>query len=237
MRKISKDGEPPEYLEQFVKKQTSVGYDILYENFNAKTALLEVLIAEQEGLCAYTGESLTLENAHNEHLKPQARCLQEVKEAGLKPGEIDACDLHYENIVAAFTVEGVNPYGAYAKGDWYQPEVFVSPIDEDCEEAFQYTANGRVDVNDNAPRPDAARETINQLRLDGNGEGGGKLVNDRQGYLEGLLFETNEIGELTGELIPDEKREVLRDRMSRVDSDGLLKRFAFVVSSVLEDLS
>jgi hypothetical protein len=117
MRKISKDGEPPECLKQFLRKQTSVGYDILYENFDGKTALLEILITEQKGLCAYTGESLTLENAHNEHLKPQSRCLQEVKEAGLKPGEIDACDLHYENIVVAFTVEGVNPYGAYAKGD------------------------------------------------------------------------------------------------------------------------
>jgi len=237
MRRILKTYSMPECLGVYTLAQTKMGVNILYEYFDQKVDLLQILIDEQYGLCAYTGESLTLTNAHNEHLKPQSRCLQEVKEAGLKPGEIDACDLHYENIVVAFTVEGVNPYGAYAKGDWYQPEVFVSPIDADCEEAFQYTLEGQIDVRDEAPRPDAARETIDKLRLNGNGKGGGVLVDNRRGYLEGLLFEIDETtGDVTGELLPQEELERLHRTMSTVDVNGCLKRFAFVVLSVLEDL-
>lgn len=145
-------------------------YEALRREAGALTAVEDGLLAEQGGICAYTGHriSITPANAqtgnvrdvdfHIEHLLPQ------------NPPAIYGQDADYQNLVACWPRPscGFEPaYGARKKGNWPSPAeqpFFVSPLREDCFSRFIFNHRGEISPTNNGDH--AAVRTIAMLGLD-----------------------------------------------------------------------
>ena len=151
--------EEPQFLTDFKNKYPKKDYDSK-EFAEYRPALKSELIKEQKGLCAYCCGRITDAKAHNEHIEPR------------NPGK-DASNrsLDYTNIVASCN----NPETCgIKKENHYDPEQFVSPLDENCEEQFSYYANGDI-VGD--------QYTIDQLNLNAY-----ELKNARKSVIKQLQY-------------------------------------------------
>lgn len=107
---------------------------------------------EQGFICCYCEASITHEDCHIEHFRPRRfRRLQ----------------LDYSNLHCSCQRElsaGEPPHCGYAKGDWFDHTLLVSPMASDCENRFRFTGAGVI-----LPRRDddaGAKTTIRRLRLD-----------------------------------------------------------------------
>jgi len=126
MREISPQPEPMAFTQWRAGSQNDInyGYDLIPGEL--KGQIKEALIAEQRGLCAYTGIRIDSSLSHIEHLLPQAHWRQ---------GEEDVA---YGNMVACFPApnSGYVAYGALRKGNWpsrAERHLFVSPRSAGCE--------------------------------------------------------------------------------------------------------
>jgi hypothetical protein len=160
-----------------------------YQHFTRTSQLRDLLILEQNGLCAYTGTGIDHRlvprapqteghsfRPHIEHLKSQRQCREELEARGGVFGR-DLCeDLSYSNLVAALEVVGTpsEHFGAVAREDRPLP---IIPTDPACSTAFLYAQTG--EVLGNTP---AARATIEALKLDHP-----TLNAWRSGAIQGLL--------------------------------------------------
>jgi uncharacterized protein (TIGR02646 family) len=155
MRKIRKS-HPPASLRNWIAANRDLpnfNYDAL--PVGVKADLKEKLISEQGFLCAYTGREIQDNASHIEHLKPQSMTIDE-------PGK----DVDYRNVVACFPVDGGDVscgYGAPVKGGWWDEDLFVSPLDDDCNRRFSFTWHGKVRANPKTHH--AAETTIKRLGL------------------------------------------------------------------------
>jgi uncharacterized protein (TIGR02646 family) len=170
MRKIRKT-HPPASLRNWI----AANRDLPNFNYDAlpaavKADLKEHLLAEQGFLCAYTGRGVEDGDSHIEHLKPQNRC---------DPGE----DVKYRNLVACFPVDGGDVsygYGAPVKAGWWSENLFLSPLEEDCDRRFLFTWAGKIRAN---PKEHAAaKTTIDRLALNNRG-----LVSLRRSAIKGFF--------------------------------------------------
>lgn len=120
-----------------------------------RTAIKARLLAEQGGLCCYTGRKITLQGSHIEHLKPQSLCT-------------DHEDTDYQNMLAAHPSSDPGiphcAYGAHARTNWYDALLFVHPLRPNCEQRLRYRDDGRVTPH--SQDDEGAVETIRKLRLD-----------------------------------------------------------------------
>ena len=91
-----------------------------------KQSLRKHLIETQIGLCGYCCRVITMDNSHNEHIKPQDGYAQ--------------LSMDYENLIAS--CNHGNTCGK-AKKNKYDKR-FVSPIDDDCEEHFKFANDGSI---------------------------------------------------------------------------------------------
>jgi uncharacterized protein (TIGR02646 family) len=144
-------------------------YASLRQSPHVLEAVEDGLLAEQGGLCAYTGHRIILTPAnpqtgtnrevdfHIDHLTPQTHC---------RHGQ----DATYENLVACWPRPncGFEPaYGARKKDQWpspAEPGLFVSPLRPDCSTRFRFDHRGKIEpahANDQA-----AQTTIDRLGLD-----------------------------------------------------------------------
>ena len=157
MRTIDQQLEPTAYAEwraaSQVRDEVNYGYDLLPGNlrYEVKAAL----IADQRGLCAYTGIGINADRSHIEHLIPQSHCVR-------GEGDVD-----YANMAACYPAPGDPwiPFGAVFKANWPSPaeaHLFVSPRSVGCEGRFLFSIRGVISVpaNDNA-----AEETVKRLGL------------------------------------------------------------------------
>jgi len=163
MRKIEKRPEPAELSRWRAANQADAagaginfGYDALRQASAVTARLLDSLLAEQGGLCAYTGRRIDHGSAHVEHLIPQAHCAR---------GE----DVAYHNMVACWPQPNGphGEFGAHVKGSWpnrQQTALFVSPLSNGCEARFAFNQRGEVKAA--TPGDRAAKETIKRLSLD-----------------------------------------------------------------------
>ncbi len=164
MRRIEKREEPETLRHWRAENQAepegagiNYGYDALRQDHEATGEVLRSLVAEQGGLCAYTGARITPETSHIEHLKPQAHC---------ERGE----DAAYGNMIACWPRPNCGfeaAFGAHAKKDWpdrTEQHLFVSPLTDGCEQRFRFDRHGEM----SAANPDdaAADTTIAKLNLD-----------------------------------------------------------------------
>jgi uncharacterized protein (TIGR02646 family) len=173
MRYISKRDETPECLAKFIADQQGAGVNLCYNAFRDKRQLLEHLLQEQGGICAYTGVGLddrlpkpsenTAFEAHIEHLKSQAECRRELKAQGKIFEQDLGEDLEYNNMAAALLVRAPHKeqFGASIRGDKRIP---ILPTHENCAARFQFDAGGRVRGRDE--KDEDAEVTICVLKLD-----------------------------------------------------------------------
>jgi uncharacterized protein (TIGR02646 family) len=149
----------------------AAGTECNYESLRRDPAILEAvedaLVAEQGGLCAYTGQRVRITAAnqasgvarqvdmHIEHLVPQTHCVY---------GQ----DADYANIVACWPRpnRGFEPsYGARYKGEWPSPAeqaLFISPLQHNCSTRFTFDRRGKIGFSGGDT---AAEQTIKRLGL------------------------------------------------------------------------
>ncbi|HEX7379674.1 MAG TPA: hypothetical protein VF278_21300 [Pirellulales bacterium] len=161
MRTIEPRTEPADYAQWRAASRGDInyGYDLIPTDLRLR--LKAALIAEQGGICAYTGIGINNAHSHIEHLIPQSHCA---------PGEVDVA---YNNMVACFPgrEDRYVPFGALKKANWPSPEeqhLFVSPRSAGCEGRFQFSIRGVISVNadDAAARVTAERLGLNARRLE-----------------------------------------------------------------------
>lgn len=186
MRRIRKQPEPTSLI-QFKAKANQ---DWLPEWSNLSTdvkhELHAALMAEQGFICCYCEMRIKVGSSHPEHIHPRSRDPVEKQ-------------LDYENLLASCGRESTERrdrsqpvlprHCGICKADWYDQSKFVSPLDDDCEECFRYTADGQIGPS--ASRPIAAKETITRLALDID-----KLRAMRRAALDAVLDPLPEPGEI-----------------------------------------
>ncbi|MGP0063615.1 MAG: hypothetical protein ACLQGP_08475 [Isosphaeraceae bacterium] len=230
MRYIVKSADPPASIREWLDAQLPVGLNLDYASFNDKPQLRRELIAEQYGLCAYTGTPIDdrlggyhdanlVFQAHIEHVKPRSVCKAELTARGGIPGR-DLCeDMDHRNLVAALEVRRNPParpeiFGAAAHGDEVLP---VTPLQPGCEERFQFDENGGIHGLD-----EPAGKTIDLLKLDH-----ATLIGWRRGAIAGFFPPDLELtrAEIEG----------LVERLAQA-TDGRLPEFSFCIHSYARSL-
>jgi uncharacterized protein (TIGR02646 family) len=159
MRKIEKEVEPKALTEWRCKFASDVNFGYQLLPGTVRDEVKEALMREQGWLCAYSGQPIDMTTSHVEHLFPQDHCSKEESVA-------------YQNMVACFPGPNSSScgYGATVKANWPSAEerpLFVSPLTEDCESRFKFSARGKISPTQ--PSDEAASETIRRLKLDNKG--------------------------------------------------------------------
>ena len=155
MRHIQKRNEPQSLTQWRAAYQNDPNFGYLLIEASLRREIRQALVAEQGGLCAYTGRRINEASCHIEHPKPQAHCMN---------GE----DVSFANMLSCVPAPNAPglPYGAHKKGAWpdaTEEALFVSPLRPGCEERFSFTLNGEIKSSD--PADAAATKTIDQLGL------------------------------------------------------------------------
>ena len=209
MRTIQK-GKECKALRTWKSSNAKSPQNIHYDNLSGgvKTAMLEKLVKEQGGLCAYTMKRIASKNgtwqAHIEHILPRS----------LHPGQSVA----WGNLLACVPQPGVScDYGAKRK-DAYDPaqEPFVNPMLGGVSNQFRFYEDGRVEG-----LTPAARATVDEkvLHLDHI-----YLVNDRKGKIKGAL-----------DLKPTAAKARQRaQELRKADLNGNFEPYCEAVAQVLE---
>ena len=150
MKRISK-GNAPVFWDSYIRRHPNHKYADLDRTAEGKTVRSELrkhLAKEQMNICCYCCCQLSPDKTHNEHIKPESK--------------YDRLTMEYENIVASCT-QGKNTTRftcGMKKGDDYDEYLFVSPLEENCEDHFIFYSNGSIDSN-----TDQGKYTISLLGL------------------------------------------------------------------------
>lgn len=172
MRTIQKSRPPDKLVEWIATYRTDpeFGYDMMRRFPEVTASVTSSLLAEQGGLCAYTGMPINEERCHIEHMLPQ--CYSPTGQREPQGAEEESCrgrDVDYQNMVACYPRPNHHsqiPYGAHEKGNWPSPaeeDRFVKPTQDDCEARFLFDRRGRIST---PPGDERAAETCQRLRLD-----------------------------------------------------------------------
>ena len=167
MRRIV-DQQPPAELINWTAQQRVAGIYFSFETLgrvligekerDVKAAILSQRLNDQGYLCAYTLRRISENTAHLEHIIPRT-----VSYAANRPEET----VTYRNILACFPKNGGDTshgYGAPVRRDL---PLAVSPCEEQCERAFHYQRNGKVEPgfptghNDYEPIRQQIEDTLN----------------------------------------------------------------------------
>jgi uncharacterized protein (TIGR02646 family) len=215
MRKIHKQGDEPDALQERRLGDAPFGWGEINDDPDLKSKIKEALLDEQGELCAYTGIRIGGDDAHVEHLKPRAHDWGE------------NTDVSYRNMVACHTEEG-STFGATYKGDWPSPSEwndFITPLDEWCKECFQYGTDGSVSPSGNNR---AAERTIENLRLDHP-----ELEDLRREAITEMVVRFSQTDPQSQQTAIRRKVNRLRRRMKQ-EEPNQLPEFVFVLVDALE---
>ena len=133
-----------------------------WRRFNKKD-LRKVCYKQQFGLCAYTELSLDDEamGTHLEHIAPRSRYPARTFE----PSNIVLCAM---DDVFAGSLPDTERFGGHYKLNQYNEELFISPLQADCERYFEYCdTSGQVlpSAELTAQNQEKAAHTISVLNL------------------------------------------------------------------------
>jgi uncharacterized protein (TIGR02646 family) len=153
MRHINKREEPQSFVDWKKKFKNKYGRFPGYNDLKGqpKEELKESLFSEQGYICCYCCKRIGASDSHIEHLRPKGDT------------KYQKISLEYENLFAScqgYSGDGENC--GHRKGNKYDENLFVSPLDE-CEDKFMFTIRGRIRPVDDDER---ASYTINLLQLD-----------------------------------------------------------------------
>lgn len=223
MRFIEKRKNTPLFLHQWFQdtpvKESGQHYNCKYDPdmpTNIKNKIKEQLLKEQGYLCCYTGIRISKDDdghddAHIEHLIPQKYCFNHE-------------DVDYYNMLAAYPKDEVVacPYGAKKRGHWYEPDLFVTPLQPGCEARFRFSLDGKISPSQDDDA--AARETIKNLGLDHD-----ELIRWRKKIIDQILFPRNRV-------LSDTDLNNLIEMYGKRDKDRKYRIFCFVVIQTAQQL-
>lgn len=182
-----------------------------------KAQLLEALLKEQGGLCAYTMRRIDNSSAHVEHIKPQSRCR----------ADVHGSDLDYDNLVACFPRDGMMTayrYGAQKKDRWWENDgaEFVSPLQKACERVLRFGIDGQIEAVGTGAAP---RTTINVLGLDHK-----SLTEDRKRVIEEFIY-----GPKRDDPLSPANAKRARDTICVRDGHGRFYEFCVAIRGAIDD--
>ena len=185
-------------------------YNNLNRNQNVKGIVKNALIVEQGGLCCYCGTRIDVNNSIIEHFKPQL--------------SFTNLDLDYGNLLVSCEGSGLSLHCGHKKGNWFNENMTVSPLDPKCEEYFTFGFDGSIRAKDGHEKMHAAKATIENLGLDTE-----KLRAMREAAISAIYPPQDEIGDFT-------KDELLRymEYYKGFNGEGQLEPFCFVLVMILE---
>lgn len=204
MKRIYKNDEPQEILQWKSKFKNKNGRVPRYsdlnevENLPHKIFLKNSLISEQGHICCYCCKPIDTKNSHIEHIRPKER------------NEYRAISLEYENLLAS--CQGYHDREencGYSKDNAFNEELFVSPLEENCESLFEFSNRGKIKAVDGNER---AGYTIELLNLDTE-------------QLNAARTEAMWVSGAMDELTEDECRRLL-DKFQSVDERGRYAGFS-----------
>ena len=151
MKRIAKSPEPEVFSRWKAKDRMAHRPNWDRVRSPLKQRIHESLMQEQGFLCCYCETSITADGSHVEHFRPRRyRALQ----------------LDYDNLLCSCQREpsaGEPHHCGYLKDDWFDEDLLVSPLSPDCEDRFQFTANG--DIFPRRNNDAGAKVTIRKLGL------------------------------------------------------------------------
>lgn len=201
MRHIAK-GQEPQELSIWKRKNSDKTYKDLEDN--AKSATKRALMKEQGFICCYCERELRENDSHIEHIEPQKLAPQK--------------DLDFDNMLCSCQAEGEPLHCGHAKGNWFDKNMFISPLADDCGECFAFDHSGAI--NPKSETDTAAHKTIEILKLNI-----AKLKNMRKNAIVPFLCSS-----ISGE---DFKKFV--DGYLLPSSDGTLNPFWSAVKSIFQE--
>jgi uncharacterized protein (TIGR02646 family) len=204
MKTIYKNDEPQEILQWKSKFKNKNGRVPRYsdlnevENLPHKIFLKNSLISEQGHICCYCCKPIDTKNSHIEHIRPKER------------NEYRAISLEYENLLAS--CQGYHDREencGHSKDNAFNEELFVSPLEENCESLFEFSDRGKIKAVDGNER---AGYTIELLNLDTE-------------QLNAARTEAMWVSGAMDELTEDECQKLL-DKFENVDERGRYAGFS-----------
>lgn len=176
-----------------------------------KQDLYAALLKEQGFICCYCTMQITRSICHIEHCQPQHQYPTE--------------ELEYGNLLASCQGESDTPpptavHCGHKKSEWYDANLFVSPLQPDCATYFKFLGSGEIAPTDEPNKRIAAQTTIDRLQLNI-----GKLQAMRRTAIAAAL---QDIEDLT----PDEL-ERLTDSYQQRDADGRFLPFCSAIAYIL----
>jgi uncharacterized protein (TIGR02646 family) len=216
MKYIKKKASPKQFEEWKATRGSLANYPTIPSAI--KSIVRESLLDEQNWLCCYCGLSLTRNNVHIEHFRPQSkyRWLQ----------------LEYRNLHASCMGKLIHhsdeeellelsDFCGHSKKDWFDEKLTVSPLDPHCESYFEYGFDGTIRA---ANRHLGAEETIHKLGLNTY-----LPRRQREEAIDAIL-------ELIGDLSNEDKINSLITFLETPDFSNRLPSFSFVISRLLRTL-
>lgn len=156
MKYIRKSAEPLEFTEWKRKFKNRYGrkpqYNDINEDKEQKKILKESLISEQGNICCYCCKRIDRIDSHIEHFRPKGNPLY------------NDLSLDYDNLLASCQgYHNQEENCGHSKGNEFDEELLISPLEEDCEENFKFSSRGKIMAADGNAR---AQHTIDLLKLD-----------------------------------------------------------------------
>lgn len=202
MKNIVKNLKPKEFSEwkKAPRRKKNPSWNKLYGELKKKVH--EALMEEQGFICCYCMNSLNEAN-HIEHVRPQSRF----------PNKMYCWD----NLLVSCQRDPEPPAPRHCgtlKGDWFDENLMISPLDDDCEDHFRFSGDGRIHpIDENDQR---AIVTIEKLGLDIN-----KLCRYRRDAIDGILNGIEEVSR-------DEKNNLI-ESYKKKDKKGKFKPFCTAI--------
>jgi uncharacterized protein (TIGR02646 family) len=153
MKYIEKKPEPQSFADW--KKLANDDWQPTYETLSGsvKKDVKIALMAEQGDLCCYCERRLADEDSHIEHFRPQSDPTVDPLDFA---NMICSCQNHLK--------KGEPLHCGNLKGDWFDLDLLVSPLDRTCEARFAFTGDGYIQPAEKADL--SAVTTIEKLGLD-----------------------------------------------------------------------
>lgn len=150
------------------------------------------------------------EDSHVEHLIPKDKCREL-----LPNGEQD-----YANLLISRQRDPArsDAHCGFSKGDWYDEDLMVSPLDPNCEHRFSFPADSSISPASEDDR--GAKETISKLRLDCS-----NLRDQRSEAMNAIFCDDIELS--------DSDIEALVSRFQQKDDQGRFEPFCIPLIHVL----